>query len=155
MAVTPPSTDNGVQKMSNTQITPNSSPPELFNYVLLHGRYPVLDELIQFVRHQLEDLASWLQVGKRYTAAQLMGSQCWNLLTSGERPLCGSVIAHLAKEGQLPLVKCEKRCSGEANSYMANADAETWLLSQLGIHTSVAPSVMLAAEGSALGSSKE
>ena len=141
--------------MSNTQITPNSSPPELLNYVLLHGRYPVLDELIQLVRHQLEDLAGWLQVGKRYTAAQVTGSPCWNLLTSDEKRLCGSVIAHLAKEGQLPLVKCEKRSVGEANTYMANADAEAWLLSQLGVHTSVAPSVMLAAEGSALGSSKE
>lgn len=141
--------------MSNIQITPNSSPPELLNYVLLHGRYPVLDELIQLVRHQLEDLAGWLQVGKRYTAAQLMGSPCWSLLTSGERPLCGSVIAHLAKEGQLPLIKCEKRCSGEANSYMVTGEAEAWLLSQLEIHATVLPSVMSADESSALGSSKE
>jgi hypothetical protein len=155
MAVTPPSTDKGIQKMSNTQITPNSSPPELLNYVLLHGRYPVLDELVQFVRHQLEDLACWIRLGKRYTAAQLMGSPCWNLLTPDEKRLCGSVIAHRAKEGQLPIAKCEKRCSGEANSYMASPGAEAWLLSQLGIHTSVAPSVMLAAEGSAITSSKE
>jgi hypothetical protein len=141
--------------MSQYQSTSNSSPPELLNYILLHGRYPVLDELIQFVRYQLEDLASWLRLGKRYTAAQLMGSPCWNLLTSEERRVCGSVIAHLAKEGQLPIAKCEKRCSGEVNSYMVTAEAEAWLLSQLGIHTSVATSVMLADEGSALGSSKE
>jgi hypothetical protein len=141
--------------MSLSQTTTNSSPPELLNYVLLHGRYPVLDELIQFVRHQLEDVTSWIRLGKRYTAAQVMGSPCWNLLTSDEKRLCGSVIAHLAKEGQLPLVKCEKRCSGEANSYRVSPGAEAWLLSQLGIHMSVAPSVMLAAEGSALGSSKE
>ena len=141
--------------MSISHTTSNSSSPELLNYVLLHGRYPVLDELIQFVRHQLEDLAGWLRLGKRYTAAQLMGSPCWNLLTSDEKPLCGSVIAHLVKEGHVPIAKCEKRSVGEANSYMANADAEAWLLSQLGVHTSVAPSVMLAAEGSALGSSKE
>lgn len=141
--------------MSHPKTVPTGSSPELINYVLLHGRYPVLDELIQFVRHQLEDLAGWLQVGKRYTAAQLMGSPCWTLLTSGERPLCGSVISHLVGVGQLPLVKCEKRSAGEANSYMASPGAEAWLLSQLGIYTSVAASVMLAAEVSALGSSKE
>jgi hypothetical protein len=141
--------------MSLSQTTSNSSPPELLNYVLLHGRYPVLDELFQFVRHQLEDLAGWLQVGKRYTAAQLTGSPCWNLLTSDEKRLCGSVIAHLVKEGQLPLVKCEKRSTGEANSYIVNGEAEAWLLSQLEIHATVLPSVILAEEGSAITSSKE
>ena len=141
--------------MSISHTTSNSSSPELLNYVILHGRYPVLDELIQFVRHQLEDLAGWLHVGKRYTAAQLMGSPCWNLLTSDEKPLCGSVIAHLVNEGFVPIAKCEKRCTGEANSYMANADAETWLLSQLGVHTTVVPSVMLTDEGSTITSSKE
>ena len=141
--------------MSISHTTSNSSSPELLNYVLLHGRYPVLDELIQFVRHQLEDIASWLQLGKRYTAAQFMGLACWNLLYSEEKRLCGSVIAHVVKEGQLPLVKCEKRCTGEANSYMVNGEAEAWLLSELGIHVTVLPSVMLADEGGALGSSKE
>jgi hypothetical protein len=141
--------------MSLSQTTSNSSPPELLNYVLLHGRYPVLDELFQFVRHQLEDLAGWLQVGKRYTAAQLMGSPCWNLLTSDEKRLCGSVLAHLVKECHVPIAKCEKRCTGEANSYMVNGEAEAWLLSELGIHATVLPSVMLADEGGALGSSKE
>lgn len=141
--------------MSISHTTSNSSSPELLNYVILHGRYPVLDELIQFVRHQLDGLASWLQVGKRYTAAQLMGSPCWNLLTSDEKPLCGSVIAHLVKEGQVPIAKCEKRSVGEANSYMANADAEAWLLSQLGVRATVAPSVMLTDEVSTIPSSKE
>lgn len=141
--------------MSHRQITPNSSPPVHLTYALLHGHYQVLDELVQFVRHQLEDLACWIRLGKRYTAAQLMGSPCWNLLTSDEKRLCGSVIAHRVKEGQLPIAKCEKRCSGEANSYMVTGEAEAWLLSQLEIHATVLPSVMLADEGSALGSSKE
>ncbi len=141
--------------MSNPQVLPNGSPAELLNYVLLHGRYPVLAELIQVVRYQMADLADWLQIGKRYTAAQLMGSPCWNLLTSDEKRLCGSVISHLAKEGQMPIVKCEKRSSGEANSYVAAPDAEMWLFSQLGVCATVAPSVMLADEGSALASPKE
>jgi hypothetical protein len=140
--------------MSISQNMPDSSPAELLNYVLLHGRYPVLDELIQFVRHQMTDLADWLQIGKRYTAAQFMGAPSWRLLEVDEKRLCGSVISHLVGEGQLPLVKCEKRTTGEANSYMASPGAEAWLLSHLGIDASVAPSVMLADEGSALISSK-
>lgn len=141
--------------MSHPETIPTGSSPELLNYVLLHGRHPVLNELIQAARHQLEDLAEWLQIGRRYTAAQLMGSPCWNLLTSVERPLCGSVIAHLAKEGQLPLVKCEKRSVGEANSYMASPGAEAWLLCQLGVHAISVPSVMLAGDGNALALPKE
>ncbi len=140
--------------MSISQNIPNSSTDELLNYVLLHGRYPVLDELIQVVRHQMGSLADWLQIGKRYTAAQLMGSPCWNLLSTQEKRLCGSVISHLAKEGQMPIVKCEKRTSGEANSYVAAPDAETWLLSQLGVSATDVPSVTLATEANAFTSSK-
>lgn len=140
--------------MSNPQIPPNGSHAELLNYVLLHGRYPVLAELIQVVRYQMADLADWLQIGKRYTAAQLMGSPCWNLLTSDEKRLCGSVISHLAKEGQMPIVKCEKRSSGEANSYVAAPDAEMWLLTQLGACETAAPSVTPATEADAFTSSK-
>jgi hypothetical protein len=141
--------------MSISKTIPNSSSDELLNYVLLHGRYPVLEELIQVVRHQMKDLADWLQIGRRYTAAQLMGSACWDMLTPNEKRLCGSVISHLTKEGQMPIMKCEKRSIGEVNSYMANGDAEAWLLSQLGIRAVVAPSVMLADKGSALASAKE
>ena len=140
--------------MSNPQVLPNGSPAELLDYILLHGRYPVLAELIQVVRHQMADLADWLQIGKRYTAAQLMGLPCWNLLTSDEKRLCGSVISHLAKEGQMPIVKCEKRSSGEANSYVAAPDAEMWLLSQLGVSATDVPSVTLATEANAFTSSK-
>ena len=65
------------------------------------------------------------------------------------------MIAHRAKEGQLPIAKCEKRCSGEANSYMASPGAEAWFLSQLGIHAADVPSVTLAAKDDDLTSSKE
>jgi hypothetical protein len=140
--------------LSNPQMLPNGSRAELLNYVLLHGRYPVLAELIQVVRHQIADLADWLQIGKRYTAAQLMGLPCWNLLTSDEKRLCGSVISHLTKEGQMPIVKCEKRSSGEANSYVAAPDAEIWLVKQLGISANDAPSVSPATESTACTSSE-
>jgi hypothetical protein len=141
--------------MSLSQTTSNSSPPELLNYVLLHGRYPVLEELIQVVRHQMKDLGDWLQIGRRYTAAQLMGSACWDMLTTNEKRLCGSVISHLTKEGQMPIMKCEKRSVGEVNSYVAGPDAEVWMLKQLGIRAVIAPSVMLADVDGALATAKE
>jgi hypothetical protein len=101
------------------------------------------------------DIQDWLCIGRRYVASELMGAAFWNLLTWDEKRLCGSVISHLVAQGEWPLIKREKRSVGEANSYIASPGAEAWLLSQLGVHTTVAPSVMLADEGSAITSSKE
>lgn len=92
-------------------------------YVLLHGRYAVLQELVDAVRHQLDGApATWAE-GYCYRAPDLTGYAFWNQLTTEERRLTGSVISHMVKLGELPLAKVEKRSVGEANRYVATATA--------------------------------
>ena len=87
-------------------------------YVLLHGKYPVLIELIECVRLQLAGTCWLLLYGKRHTAKDLTGVDFWALLTRVECRLVGSVIAHLVATGELPLVKAEKRSRWECNTYV-------------------------------------
>ena len=90
----------------------------VLTYVLLHGRHPVLIELIQCVRLQLAGTCWLLLHGKRHTAKDLTGIAFWALLTRVECRLIGSVIAHLVATGELPLVKAEKRSQWECNTYV-------------------------------------
>ena len=87
-------------------------------YFLLHGKYPVLIELVECVRLQLAGTCWLLLHGKRHTAKDLTGVAFWALLTRVECRLVGSVIAHLVATGELPLVKAEKRCRCERNTYV-------------------------------------
>jgi hypothetical protein len=77
----------------------------LLVYVFLHGRYAVLIELLNCVRHQLDGVAQHLAGGETYKARQLCGDAFWGLLTRDEKRLVGSCISHLAGARELPLVK--------------------------------------------------
>ena len=88
-------------------------------YAMLHGKYPVLIELIECVRLQLAGTRWLLLHGRRVTAEDLMGTAFWRgVLTRWERAPVGSVIAHLVATGELPLVKAEKRSRWERNTYL-------------------------------------
>ncbi len=88
-------------------------------YVLLHGKYPVLIELIECVRLQLAGTRWLLLHGRRHTAEDLLGSAFWHgVLTRWERAPVDSVIAHLVATGELPLKKVEKRTRWERNTYV-------------------------------------
>ena len=88
-------------------------------YFLLHGKYPVLIELVECVRLQLAGTCWLLLHGKRHTAEDLLGSAFWRgVLTRWERAPVGSVIAHLVATDELPLVKAEKRSRWERNTYV-------------------------------------
>lgn len=108
------------------------------HYMILHGRYPVLVELIDLVCAQLRDVEIWLRPGKRYTAHALMGDPCWGMLTTGEKRLAGSVISHLAGQGDLPILKVEKRTIGEANSYVWTDDAAVDFIGRHGLRVAAA-----------------
>lgn len=102
----------------NNRITCIDKSETVLTYVLLHGKYPVLIELIECVRLQLAGTRWLLLHGRRHTAEDLTGTAFWASLTRVECRLVGSVIAHLVVTGELPLVKTEKRSRWERNTYV-------------------------------------
>ena len=102
---------------------PASAPPLVLTYVLLHGRYAVLQDLVNAVRIQLDEIRWLLRPDRRYRAPALVGFAFWQLLDAKERRLVGSVISHLVKVGDLPLIKLEKRSEGAANEYVLDVAA--------------------------------
>lgn len=122
--------------MNNVALTGPDREPH--RYILLHGRYAVLYELINFVRAQLDGFELSLRPGKRYTARALMGDPCWKLLTKEEKRLTGSVIAHFAAHGELPLRKIEKRAIGEANRYVWTGEVDAGTFERQGLRVVMA-----------------
>jgi len=78
------------------------------NYIILHGRYLVLEELVTCVRAQLDGDYLHLDTGNWYTARQIFGATFMGLLTHRERLLVGSVLSHLANQGEVPLLKVSR-----------------------------------------------
>lgn len=90
-------------------------------YVILHGRYPVPEDLLDCARAQLDRPWWSLKAGQQYTARQLCGPRFWGDLAAEERRLIGSCISHLVKQRELPLFLCDKAAPGRPNTYSLRA----------------------------------
>lgn len=88
----------------------------IFTYLLIHGRYFVLVELMDVARYQMADIHLWFDDSKSFTARQLCGECFWSGLSREEKRLVGSCISHLVNHGQLPLVRTNPHCNG-SNKY--------------------------------------
>lgn len=78
-------------------------------YVLLHGRYPVMRELFKATKYQLDDALTWLDQGKVYLAAEVLGSCFWTQVDPQDRRLAGSCLSHLVRYEGFPLDQVNKR----------------------------------------------